>query len=64
MAKRNFKTLYHLNGIVATLLFFNAQTIYAQSNWIKRGSDPGKYTMGIDSSIQRDKQSVMTIKIR
>ena len=44
------------------LSLFNAQAIYAQADWMITGSDPNKYKMGIDSSMQHDKQNVMTLK--
>src|SRR5450432_4107118 len=62
MKSRNFKTVFFFIGITVTLLLFYSPTIYSQTNWIKRGSDPNKYQMGIDSVIQHGGKSAMTIK--
>jgi hypothetical protein len=62
MTKQNFKRLYYFIGLTIILLLFNAQTIRAQIDWHTAGSDPDKYKMGVDSSIKRDNQNVMTIK--
>ena len=62
MKSRNFKPVFFFIGITVTLLLFYSQTIKSQTNWIKRGSDPNKYQMGVDSAIQHDGKSVMTIK--
>ena len=61
MNNNNFKLLPYFIGMAITLLF-TTQIIYGQIDWIKRGSDPDKYEMGIDSSIQHDNQRVRTIK--
>src|SRR4051794_28577654 len=62
MKKQNLKKLYYFIALIILQLLFNAPAIYAQAGWFKAGSDPDKYKMGIDSSVQHDKQNVMTIK--
>ncbi len=62
MKKQNPERLYYFIGMTMILFLFSAQTIRAQSGWFKAGSDPDKYKMGIDSSVQHDKQNVMTIQ--
>jgi hypothetical protein len=47
MTTRNFKNAHYFIGMIAALLLFYSPTIYSQTNWIKRGSDPDKYKMGM-----------------
>ena len=60
MKKLNLKTACYIIAMVVTLLCYSAN-IYSQATWFKAGSDPGKYTMGVDSSIQHDQQNAMRI---
>jgi hypothetical protein len=61
MPKRNFKPVCYFIGMTVALLFCS-QAAYSQTRWFKAGSDPGKYKMGIDSTIQLEKENVMTVK--
>jgi hypothetical protein len=62
MTAGNFKNAHYFIGMIAALLLSYSPTIYSQTKWFAAGSDPGKYKMGIDSSIQHDQQNAMTIK--
>ncbi len=62
MEKRKLKTVIFIIGMIVTLVLSHSNVIYSQGNWIKRGSDPNKYEMGIDSTIQHNGKNVMTIK--
>ncbi len=62
MPKRNFKTVIFIIGMAITSVLSYPNVTYSQTNWMKRGSDPDKYKMSIDSTIQHNGKNVMTIK--
>ena len=62
MTKQHLRKPYCFIGMTLILLLFNSQGIYAQFNWKKNGTDIDKYKIGIDATLQHNKQSVMTIK--
>src|SRR5688572_4632061 len=57
--KDNKLNLIMLTSIICLLL---SQNVYAQSQWIKRGSDSTKYEMGTDKNTSYNGQPVHTIK--
>lgn len=62
MATQNAKKLCCFIGITIALLFAGVHTVCAQANWTKRGSEPGSYALGIDSSEQYNNQFAATLK--
>ncbi len=58
----NRQNLTWLFCFIVMLFLSSAQFTYAQAGWIKTGSDPDKYNLGVDSSQQHDKQNVMTLR--
>ncbi len=62
MKKQNLKTVNFCIGLTLILLLFYPKTMYSQAKWFPTGSAPGKYKMGVDSSVQHEQQNAMTIK--
>ena len=60
MNTQKSKNLFYLIALMVALLFYSTD-IYSQANWFKTGSDPGKYIMGADSSVQHNQQNAFTI---